>query len=178
MQNNQTLLSKYRWLHTKLPIIDDKIDGMKKEKRQFGETISMESLNSINGIVQQIHWNRWTKSMDLFRKTVRLRNSIWQKNRRKPAVFWVGHDERQESEHSLRFAHLDRWGATENRARCREPHSCDSWFPEKPHLHSVPVIFHPRLLFPAVPSFFSLPKCFPPLPFSPFTSPFLYLHPP
>ena len=51
-------------------------------------------------------------------------------------------------------------------------------FLKSPIFYSVPVIFHPRLLFPAVPSFFSLPKCFPPLPFSPLYIPFPLSLPP
>jgi hypothetical protein len=52
-------------------------DGKKRQKRQFAETKLMESLNEINGIVQQNQWNRSTKSMDLFRKTGNFAEVIW-----------------------------------------------------------------------------------------------------
>ncbi|MBR3470980.1 MAG: hypothetical protein IKH22_00130 [Prevotella sp.] len=42
----------------KLPKWGAENDGREKQKRQFGETNPLKSLNEINGIVEQIHWNR------------------------------------------------------------------------------------------------------------------------
>ena len=44
-------------------------DKLKREKRQYGETMSMESLNEINGIVQRFQWNCLAKPMDLSGET-------------------------------------------------------------------------------------------------------------
>jgi len=53
----------------KLPEKSGENDSLKKEKRQFGETMSMESLNETNGIVQRFQWNCLAKPMDLSGET-------------------------------------------------------------------------------------------------------------
>jgi len=40
----------------KLPEKSGENDSLKREKRQFGETMSMESLNETNGIVKRNQW--------------------------------------------------------------------------------------------------------------------------